>query len=331
MGREALCEALRFERIAYAPEEVISIAEREMAWCDAEAERVVRELGVEGGWKAAVEKVKGMFRPPGEQDDLVREQGREAIAFVRERDLVTVPDLCAETWNLEMIGEEAQATLPFAFYSGQAMHVAYASEGMAQEKKRMSMRGNNEHFTRIVTPHELIPGHHLQIFMAARHRPYRETFRTAFLVEGWALHWEMRLYDLGWARNAADRVGMLFWRRHRCARILVTIRFHLGEWTPAQMVEYLEQKVGLEPSGARGEVRRYVAGSYGPLYQAAYMLGGLQMRALFHEQVRPGGRTERAFHDAVLREGAIPIDYLRAALAGTDPTPAPAWRFADRP
>jgi uncharacterized protein (DUF885 family) len=278
-----------------------------------------------------VEKVKGLHREPGLQDDLVAEQGREALDFVRSRDLVTVPALCAETWRLQMIDPPRQKTMPFAFYSDQSMHVAYAAEAMEHSAKLMSMRGNNEHFTRIVTPHELIPGHHLQLFMAARHRPYRELFRTPFFVEGWALHWEMRLYDLGWARNDADRVGMLFWRRHRCARILVTLRFHLGEWTPQQMVDYLVETVGLERDGAEGEVRRYLAGGYGPLYQAAYMLGGLQLRALHRERVGGGHATERAFHDAVLREGAIPIELLRHPLLGTAPARGaePAWRFAD--
>src|SRR6185436_1866406 len=108
----------------------------------------------------------------------------------------------------------------------------------------MSMRQNNVHFSRNVTPHELIPGHHLQLFMADRNRPYRELFRTPFLVEGWALYWEMRFWDLGWPKSPEDRFGMLFWRMHRCARITVTTKFHLGEMTPQQMIDYLVDRVG---------------------------------------------------------------------------------------
>ncbi len=329
LGREGLLRALRHERIAYEPSELIRIAEREMAWCDAEGVRAAGELGLEGGWPAAVEHVKNLAGPPGTQDDLVASQGREAVAFLRERDLVTVPELCTETWRLQMISPERQKTMPFAYYSDQAMHLAYPSEHMEHDAKRMSMRGNNPHFTRIVTPHELIPGHHLQLFMAARHRPYRERFRTPFLVEGWALHWEMLLYDLGWARGPEDRIGMLFWRRHRCARIIVTLRFHLGEWSTEQMVRYLIDAVGLEPDGARGEVRRYVEGSYGPLYQCAYMLGGLQLRALYQDLVGGGRMTARQFHDAVLREGSIPIDLIRLRLRGgaIARDPAVDWRF----
>ena len=90
---------------------------------------------------------------------------------------------------------------------------------MAHEDKLASMRGNNVHFARATVHHELIPGHHLQLFMADRYT-HRQLFRTPFLVEGWALYWEMLLWDLDFQRSAEDRLGMLFWKSHRCARIL---------------------------------------------------------------------------------------------------------------
>ena len=329
IGRDALCRALAREMIPYSPEQLLVIAKKEFAWCEAQGRKASKELGLDGTWKAAVEHVKTLHQPPGKQDDLVTAQAKEAIRFLEDRDLVTVPPLAAETWRLKMLTEREQKTLPFAVYHDQHMLVAYATEHMEHCAKCQAMRGNNEHFTRIVTPHELIPGHHLQLFMAARYRDDRKLFRTPFFVEGWALHWEMLLWDLGWHRGPADRVGMLFWRMHRCARILVTLAFHLGEMTPKEMVAFLHERVGLEEDGATGEVRRYIAGAYGPLYQAAYMLGGLQLRALHHELVGGGTMSNRAFHDAVLRQGSIPFALVRAALRGEKPTDASvAWRFA---
>lgn len=334
IGADALREELDHERIPYTPEEILAIADREMAWCETEAKKAAREMGLGEDWKGALAKVKEDHVPPGEQDELVAAQSREAIEFVTSRDLVTVPPLCAETWNEHMIGEQGQRFTPFAYYSNGSMGVAYPTEGMEHDRKLMSMRQNNVHFSRIVTPHELIPGHHLQLFQAERHRPYRELFRTPFLVEGWALYWEMRLWDLGWAKSPENRLGMLFWRMHRCARITVTTRFHLGDMTPAQMIDFLVDRVGHERDGATAEVRRYVEGGYGPLYQMAYMLGGLQLRALHRELVGDGaGRmTEREFHDAVLRENSVPVRWIRVALTDEPPAPpggVPAWRFAE--
>jgi hypothetical protein len=78
-------------------------------------------------------------------------------------------------------------------------------------------------------------------------------------------------------------------------------------------------------------VRRSVNGSYGPLYQAAYMLGGLQIRALHRELVQSGKITPREFHDAILRENSIPIELIRASLKKEklEPDFKTKWRFYD--
>ena len=99
--------------------------------------------GKKGDWKSAVEHVKGLHKAPGRQDDLVAAQAREAIHFLEERQLITVPPIAAETWRLKMITAKGQKTLPFAVYQGQSMGVAYATDGMEHDTKRMSMRGNN--------------------------------------------------------------------------------------------------------------------------------------------------------------------------------------------
>ena len=73
-------------------------------------------------------------------------------------------------------------------------------------------------------------------------------------------------------------------------------------------------KVGHERENALAEVRRSFSGDYGPLYQMAYMMGGLQFYKLHKDLV--GGRkmTDRQFHDSVLKEGAIPVEMVRAIL-----------------
>ncbi len=328
IGREALLADLAHEWLAFTPEELIAVGEAEFAWCEARLLEASRELGHGDDWRAALAAVKELHVEPGEQDALVAAQAREMIAWLKERDLVTIPELCEETWRVRMIDERTQRTLPFAAYGGQEMLVAFPTRAMDHEAKLMSLRGNNEHFTRCVTPHELIPGHHLQGFQARRFATHRALFRTPFLVEGWALHWERLEWDLGWPRGPEDRVGMLFWRMHRAARILVSLRFHLGEMSPQEMIDFLVERVGHEVSGATSEVRRYIGGGYSPLYQCGYMIGGLQLGALHEELVGAGLMSQREFHDGVLRQNAIPIELVRAALRGELlPREArPSWR-----
>ena len=329
IGAEGLRADLAHEMIPYTVEELIAIAEREFAWCEAEFRKAAREMGLGDDWKAALEKVKQTYVPPGEQTRLVRDLAREAMTFVEERNLVTVPPLAKEIWRMEMIPPERQRVSPF-FLGGEVFQVSYPTDEMTHEEKLMSMRGNNPHFSRATAHHEMIPGHHLQGFMTARYNTHRRPFGTPFWGEGWALYWEFLLWDLGFPRGPEDRIGMLFWRSHRAARIIFSLRFHLGTMSPQEAVDFLVERVGHERANAEGEVRRSVAGDYSPLYQAAYMLGGLQIRALYRELVESGRMTPRAFHDAVLQGGSMPIEMVRARLTGQrlSPDHRPQWRFA---
>jgi uncharacterized protein (DUF885 family) len=102
--------------------------------------------------------------------------------------------------------------------------------------------------------------------------------------------------------------------------------------TPEQAIRFLVDTVNFERANAEGEVRRSFGGQYSPLYQAAYMLGGLQLRALHRELVDSKKMTERQFHDAFLQGGAMPITMVRARLANIPLTRAgaPPWRFAEQ-
>jgi uncharacterized protein (DUF885 family) len=317
--------------IPYTPEEIIAIGEKEMAWCEAEMIKASRQLGYGDDWHKALEHVKNLFVEPGKQPEMIRELAFEAIKFVEDNNLVTVPDLARESWRMEMMTPERQLVSPF-FLGGEVIQVSFPTNTMAHEQKMMSMRGNNRHFSRATVHHELIPGHHLQGFMAARHKPYRGVFSTPFWSEGNALYWELLLWDLNFAKTPEDRVGMLFWRMHRCARIIFSLSFHLEKMTPQECIDLLVNKVGHERDNATAEVRRSFDGSYGPLYQIAYLIGGLQQYAMHKELVGSGKMTNRQYNDALLKENRIPIEMLRAAITNQKLTRdfATNWRFYDR-
>jgi len=255
---------------------------------------------------------------------VVRDLAYEAIEYMERHDLITVPTVARDFWKTTMMTPDRQKVNPF-FLGGERIIVSYPTNTMSHPDKLMSMRGNSPAFSRSTVFHELIPGHHLQFHHMARHRPYRNLFSTPFWIEGWAVYWELLLWQRGfpsqttgqkWATNAASNaIGMLFWRMHRCARIVFSLKFHLRQMTPRECIELLVTRVGHERATAEGEVRRSFAGDYPPLYQAGYLLGAFQLRELRRELVvDPQGPRwgEKRFHDAVLRENNMPIELLRA-------------------
>jgi uncharacterized protein (DUF885 family) len=313
IGRDGLLEDLAGEMIPYTPEELIAIGEREYAWCEVEMKKASRELGFGDDWMKALEHVKNMYVPRGGQPALIRDLALEAEAYLKKHDLVTIPPLASDIWRMGMMSAERQRVNPF-FTGGETISVSYPTDTMTEAEAMMSMRGNGIHVSRATVQHELIPGHHLKGFMSARYNTHRSLFSTPFMGEGWALYWELLLWDHGFPRSPEDRIGMLWWRMHRAARIIFSLNFHLGKWTPEQAIDFLVDRVGHERFTATGEVRRSFAGNYSPLYQVAYMMGGLQIRSLYQELVEAKKMTPKAFHDAILEAGSMPIEMLRALM-----------------
>jgi uncharacterized protein (DUF885 family) len=233
-----------------------------------------------------------------------------------------------------MMTPERQLVNPF-FTGGSQISVSYPTDTMEYDARIQSMRGNNTPFSHATAFHEMIPGHNLVGYVGARYGAYRARLggNSPFYSEGWPLYWEMLMYDLGFHDTPEKKIGALFWRMHRCARIIFSLKFHMGEWSPQECVDFLVDRVGFERDNAMGEVRRSFQGGYGPLYQAAYLLGGLQLRALRRELVDGGQMGQKAFHDEILRQGAMPVALLRLAL-NRQPLSRETkveWRFLDGP
>jgi len=312
VGREELMRQLQYEMIPYTPEELIEIANKEFAWCDQELLKASREMGFGDNWKQAQEKVKNSYVPAGKQPEAILRLYTESVDFLKKNDLITIPPIAEETWRMTMMSPERQLVNPF-FLGGEEIIISYPTNTMSHADKMMSMRGNNPHFSRATVHHELIAGHHLQGFMEGRHKAYRQ-FWTPFWIEGWSLYWEMILWDMKFPQGPEDKVGMLFWRMHRCARIIFSLNYHLGKWTPQQCVDFLVDRVGHERANAEGEVRRSFTTDYPPLYQLAYMMGALQFYSMKKELVDSGKMTYKQYHDAIIRENEMPVEMVRAIL-----------------
>jgi uncharacterized protein (DUF885 family) len=328
-GRDGLILDLADEMIPYTPEQLIALGEREFAWTVAEMEKAAQQMGLGGNWGAAIERVKGMHVDPGRQPEFVRDLLHEAIAYLRAHDLITVPAVASESLRMVMLSPERQRTAPF-FLGGSQILVAYPTNTMEFDTRMQVLRGNNRFFSNAVAHHEMIPGHNLVGFMGSRFNGYRASLGgTPFLGEGWPLYWETILYDKGFFDTPEKKVGALFWRMHRAARIIFSLKFHMGQWSPQECIEFLVNEVGHERDNATAEVRRSFGGGYGPLYQAAYLLGGLQIRGMRREIVDGGMRTEKEFHDEIMRQGSMPVAFLRLAVSTMPLTRDVSvdWRF----
>jgi hypothetical protein len=330
VGTKGLAADLAVEMIPYTPAELITIGEREFAWNEARLKEVAKRMGYGDDWKAALEYTKTRAPAPGEAPWAIYDIANYEENFIANRHDITLAPLAREIWRLAMQTPERQLINPF-FNGGEETRLSYPTDSMTFDERSMSMRGNSPHLNFPTVQHEIVPGHHYQQFMSDRFNVHRQFLNdTPFWTEGWALYWELTLWDAAdFPRNDPDRIGMLFWRQHRAARIVFSMNYQLGRWTPQQCVDFLVERVGHERANAEAEVRRTTQAP--PLYQAAYLLGALQLRALYKELVIGGRMSATEFHDGILVGGPMPIELIRARFTHQKLTRdfQSSWRFYD--
>jgi uncharacterized protein (DUF885 family) len=160
--------------------------------------------------------------------------------------------------------------------------------------------------------HEAVPGHHFQIALQRENRTLpgfrRFGWYDAF-GEGWALYAEALGAELGVYQSRRDRLGMLSGELFRAMRLVVDVGLHDQGWTREEAIEYLG---GWTPNNER-EVERYMVW---PGQALGYKIGQLRILALRRkaEATLGGAFDVRAFHDELLRDGAMPLGVLEAKM-----------------
>jgi len=164
--------------------------------------------------------------------------------------------------------------------------------------------------------HESVPGHHLQIALA-QERTDLPAFRrkdepTAF-VEGWALYAEQLGEEMGVYRDAYERFGRLSFDMWRACRLEMDVGIHWKSWSKEQAESCLRDNTALPETAVVRETQRYIAW---PAQALAYKIGELQFLAERRsaEHALGAGFDIRAFHDAVLDDGPMPLSILHEQI-----------------
>jgi uncharacterized protein (DUF885 family) len=166
--------------------------------------------------------------------------------------------------------------------------------------------------------HEAYPGHHLQLSVAVRHPSLTRLLADApEFTEGWGMYSEQMMREEGFDDGPEFRLALHTDAIWRACRIILDVRMHRGELTVDEAIRFLVEHTSFEEPNARAEVRRY---TYTPSYQMSYLLGKVLILGLRDDEQRRLGASFdlRAFHDALLRNGSIPIAFQRRLLASSN-------------
>ncbi len=172
--------------------------------------------------------------------------------------------------------------------------------------------------------HEAVPGHHMQIATQQELElpPWRKygTFFTVF-VEGWGLYSERLGIEMGLYDTPQKDMGRLGYEMWRASRLVVDTGIHAKGWSKDRAVAFMRDNTTLTDANIDAEVNRYISS---PGQALAYKIGELKIRELRAKAERElGAKFDlRRFHDAVLGQGAVPLDALEAQIS--------AWIAAER-
>ena len=217
-------------------------------------------------------------------------------------------------YGVRRIAREAEASAPAAYYYPPAADGSRAGYFYVNTYKPKTRPGWE---IDALTAHEAVPGHHLQIALAAELEDLPDFRRfgmnlTAF-VEGWALYAESLGEELGLYTNYGTRFGQINFEMWRAVRLVVDTGLHAKGWSRERALEYFAQHVPKSSEEIEVEVDRYIAM---PGQALAYKMGQLRIQALReHARERLGEDFDiREFHDRVLGQGALPMDMLEQSI-----------------
>ncbi|MEO8639832.1 MAG: DUF885 domain-containing protein [Chloroflexota bacterium] len=172
--------------------------------------------------------------------------------------------------------------------------------------------------------HEAVPGHHLQVAIAQELEnlpAFRRHAETTAFVEGWGLYSERLADEMGLYSGDLDRIGMLSYDAWRASRLVVDTGMHALAWSRSAAIDFMAAHTALALNNIANEVDRYIGW---PGQALAYKIGQLEIRRLRSEAESALGTAFdiRAFHDAVLGHGALPLSVLRSSVASDLGLPA---------
>jgi len=305
--------AQHFTTTDMTPDEIHDIGLREVDRIRGEMEAVIEEVGFEGDIAAfnAFLRTDPQFYYDSPEALL---EGYQAVSKRLDPGLVKLfGKLPRAPYGVRPIPDEEAPDTTTAYYMRPAIDGSrpgwyYVNLYQPEVRPKFEME--------VLSVHESVPGHHLQIALAQELTGLPEFRRnggfTAF-IEGWGLYSERLGYDMGLYTDPYSRYGQLVYDMWRAVRLVVDTGMHYFGWDRQRAIDYFLANAAKSEADIVNEIDRYIGW---PGQALAYKIGQLKMLQLRAEAEEALGEQFdiRAFHDEMLGAGALPLDVLEARM-----------------
>lgn len=292
-----------------SPEQIHEIGEKEVKRIEGEMQTILEQTGFKGTLKQFQEELINSPQQHFHTKD-------EMLAYCRNIAKIIEPELPNQFRHLPMLLYGVRA-IPSDREAATATHAQAPSPDYTvpgwfnlntyQPEKQVKYDKES------LVLHEAVPGHIFQIALAQSQQALpdiRKFYTISAFTEGWALYAESLGSQLGLYRDPYSRYGQLTSERFRAVRLVVDTGIHHYGWTREQAVEYFRVHA---PEESLAEIDRYISW---PGQALSYKMGQLAIRQLQSKAERELGPKFdiREFHDAILREGTLPLELLKEVV-----------------
>jgi uncharacterized protein (DUF885 family) len=296
------------------PEEIYQLGMEEIHRIKKEMERIRSKSGF-GGNLQEFSRYLAKNAPPGfaNRDELIK--GYEAI---REK---VMPRLTKLFGRLPKASFEIRTVEEFREKSSPSQYQPATPDGSRPGIFYVNASGiemNPRRASESLFLHEALPGHHFQISIQREQQRlprFRRFVNYNAFAEGWALYAESLGPELGLYNEPSQYFGRLNSELFRAARLVVDVGLHRKNWSRNQALKFMRETTGASEAGASLEIDRYIAW---PAQALSYKIGQLKIAAIRAKAEKAlGSKFDiRAFHDELLKDGALPLDLLEDKMNG---------------
>ena len=305
--------AKSFTTTNLSPKEIHQIGLDEVQRIRGEMEAVIKELKFEGSFKDFLTFLREDERFYYKTSEELFE-GYLAVSKRIDPELVKLfGNLPRTPYGLRAIPEESAPDTTTAYYmspSPDGLRAGYYYVNLYKPETRPKFE------MEVLSVHEAVPGHHLQISLAMEMEEmpmFRRVSPYTAFVEGWGLYSESLGYDLGLYKDPYSKFGQLTYDMWRAVRLVVDTGMHYYEWDRQKAIDFFLENAGKSELDIINEIDRYIVM---PGQALAYKIGQMKFLSL-KEMVKNelGNQFNiRDFHDIVLSEGALPLNELDSII-----------------
>ncbi len=309
IGADKFQAKLRAEHLLpYSIDEILTQGQRVFRETERELTEWAQQIDPTQSWREITDAARRQYPSPARLLNAYRRELARLQSFIREKDLVTLPEEeceVVETPPFERtLNNYAAYIAPGPFESDQRgqFWVTPVDIHASRAAQIEQLEEHCNYLYPITAAHEAYPGHHVQLVRANQvGSRWRKHFSSSVFAEGWALYCEELMSEAGYYGEPRMKLFQLKDRLWRAARVLMEISLHCYGMPLEEAARFLVDQVGMTPTAARAETRRYAAEPTQPL---SYLVGELEV---FKLRNKFSGLNLREFHDLLLSSGTIPF------------------------